>query len=335
MITFSAIQKVCNLPDSWNMLAANYFQRTEFLCHAERYNPCKQRYYLCMEGDNPLAAAVVYSLRLDILTFIHLKSPIKTHIIGIPCSVSSPGIFGTEEGIHKLKDYIFKTEKGFVLALNLESKPDDGCYASGKTLPTIVMENRNLGWDDYITSLRSDYRRRLNKLFLKDNQLTFNRISSGEFNPEMYLQYLEVYKRSEGKLEKLSHGFFKNLPSEFIVTTCSSGGKLLGWNIALSDHNIYYFFLGGIDYSLNKTYNTYLRLLAKLIEEGINAGARTIELGQTAEIPKMRMGGNLVPRYMEAHHSIGLFDKLLKINSKALEYKRKLEEAHPLKEGGL
>jgi hypothetical protein len=335
MITFNVIQKVSNLPDSWNMLAANYFQRTDFLMHAEQYNPCKQRYYLCLDGENIHAAAVVYSLRLDILTFIRLKSPVKMHIIGIPCSVSSAGIFGTKEGVQQLKEYIYQAEKGFVLALNLETQPTGDRYASGNTLPTIVLGNRFSDWNAYVEALRSDYRRRLIRLLSSDKQLIFNRLLPMDFNGEMYSQYLEVYKRSDGKLEKLPFDFFQKLPGEFILTTCSHGNRLLGWNMAVRDNDTYYFFLGGVDYTLNKSYNTYLRLCAKLVEDGIQAGAEYIDLGQTAEIPKMRMGGKLVPRFMEAHHSFGIFNKLLKRNSKALEYNRKLEESHPIKEGGI
>ena len=335
MIGFNVIQNVSDLPASWNMLAANYFQQTEFLAHAGKDNPCNQRYYLCTEGEKLLAAAVVYSLRLDILTFVRLKSPVKMHIIGIPCSVSCPGIFGTKEGIQQLKEYIFHTEKGFVLALNLDSQPDSSQYASGKTLPTIVLRNCFPDWTTYVDALRSDYRRRMVRLLSHDNQLIFKKLLPKDFNREMYAQYLEVHKRSKDKLEKLSFDFFQNLPGNFTLTSCSRGNTLLGWNMAVADTQTYYFFLGGVDYSSNKTWNTYLRLLARLVEDGIHSGAECIDLGQTAEIPKMRMGGVLVPRFMEAHHSIGIFNTLLKRNSKALEYRRKPEEAHPLKEGGI
>jgi hypothetical protein len=49
-----------------------------------------------------------------------------------------------------------------------------------------------------------------------------------------------------------------------------------------------------------------------------------IDLGQTAEIPKMRLGGKLESRYMEAHHSNKLFNQLLKLAEKTLAYNRKV-----------
>src|SRR5699024_9656484 len=108
------IQKVVDLPTEWDGLAENYFQQTAFLGHAEKYNPCRQRYYVGMLDDQLVAAAIVYTLRLDILTFIKVKSPIRMHIVGIPCSVSSAGIFGSAEAIYALKEHIYTIEKGFI-----------------------------------------------------------------------------------------------------------------------------------------------------------------------------------------------------------------------------
>ncbi|MDP3433341.1 MAG: hypothetical protein Q8T04_10300, partial [Bacteroidota bacterium] len=51
-----------DLPDEWNLLAENYFQRREFLIYAEKYNPCAQRYYCFYENDKLLSAAIMYSL---------------------------------------------------------------------------------------------------------------------------------------------------------------------------------------------------------------------------------------------------------------------------------
>lgn len=200
-------------------------------------------------------------------------------------------------------------------------------------MPTIVMSNIFNAWDDYLSSLRSDYRRRLKQISRPHNDLRLGKIDCSAFTEEMYQQYLEVYKRSSGKLEKLTFDFFRRLPSEFILTVCYRTNQVIGWNIALKYKNKYYFFLGGIDYKQNKTYNTYLRLLSIIVKDGIENKSNFIELGQTAEIPKMRMGGKPVPLYMEAHHSNFIFNNILRLFSNFLEYKRKLENTHPLKEG--
>jgi hypothetical protein len=332
MMTFQCIREAKQLPPEWDELAENYYQQTDFLLHAEKYNRCQQRYYLGMDGVKPVSAAIVYSLRLDILTYLKIKSPLKIHIVGIPCSVSSQGIFGKEYAIDALKNYIYKAEKGFVLILNLKDEPSIESGAKGKTFPSVVLSNHFADWQDYTSSLRTGYRRRLRLINQPEKDILFEKKTCSEFTKTMYLQYLEVYKRSSGKLEKLTFDFFRHLPSDFILTVCNKNNEVIGWNIALFDHNTYYFFLGGIDYKENRIYKTYLRLLSSIVRDGIEKRADFIELGQTAEIPKMRMGGKPNPLYMEAHHSNFFFNKLIKLSGKLLEYKRKLENTHSLKQ---
>ncbi len=332
MMEFKRIQESINLPAKWDALADNYFQQTKFLLHTEKYNPCQQRYYSCSENGKLISAAIVYSLRLDLLTFINVKSPIKMNIAGIPCSVSSPGIFGNKAAVEVLKKHICKVEKGFVLFLNLVDEAVKGTFASGRTLPTIVLKNHFQEWGDYLAALRSNYRRRLILINKNNKDLRFEKKLCSEFTNEMHRQYLEVYKRSSGKLEKLNCDFFQNLPPEFNLTVCFKNETIMGWNITLENQGIYYFFLGGINYKQNKIHNTYLSLLSAIIKEGIEKKSGFIELGQTAETPKMRLGGKPEIRYMEAHHNNKLLNKLIKSLSALLEYKRKLENTRAMKE---
>lgn len=332
MKEFKCIHQAAKLPPEWNELAENYFQQTEFLRHTEKYNFCHQRYYLCVEAGRLLSAATVYSLNLDILTYLKVKSPLRMHVVGIPCSVSCPGIFGESQALVALKNHIFSVEKGFVLVLNLKEKPLDRLHASGRTLPTLVLTNHFASWPDYIASFRSNYRRRINHINKPCEELRFEKKKCAEFTETMYQFYLEVYQRSSGKLEKLNFDFFRHLPEDFCMTVCLKNEDVIGWSISLSDQNTHYFFLGGIDYSLNKTYNTYFRLLSSTVRDGIENKSAYIDLGQTAEIAKMRMGGKPLPLYMEAHHSNFILNRLLRLAGRLLEYKRKLENAHPLKE---
>ncbi len=330
-MNFNCLHSVCDLPHEWNKLAEHYFQRSVFLRHLEEYNPCNQRYYVCSENHRTIAAAVVYSLPVNIFSFAGTKSVIQMQIIGIPCSVSCPGIFGSHIGIKALSDYIFSTEKGFVLMLNRKEKPEQKMYASGKTLPTVVLENRFSDWDEYLASLTSSYRRRLKKLTTDNATLKFSTLASTHFSEPMYQLYENVYEKSKAKLEKLNIDFFKNLPPEFQFLVCYHNKEVAGWNISLKDNNIFYFFLGGVDYRLNKTHNIYLRLLAELVKAGIESKCQLVELGQTAEIPKMRMGGKLQPLYMQASHSNPFLNVMLKMSKPLLEYNRKTEKNNPFK----
>jgi hypothetical protein len=101
-IRFSLVYSAFKLPPAWDDLAKIYFQKREFLIHTEKYNPCKQRYWLLEEEGKLKAGAVLYNLRLDLLTFIHLRSPLVMNIAGIPCSVSCSGFIGDHSYIQIL-----------------------------------------------------------------------------------------------------------------------------------------------------------------------------------------------------------------------------------------
>lgn len=85
-------QSAAELPAAWDHLATSIFQQRWFLRHAEKYNPCKQRYYLLSDGKVYQAAACVYSLGINLFTFRNFPSRITMQVIGIPVSVSAPGI---------------------------------------------------------------------------------------------------------------------------------------------------------------------------------------------------------------------------------------------------
>ncbi len=322
---FTYIKSAAQLPQEWDQTGDSYFQQRSFLWHAEQYNPCKQRYYACFENGHLAAGAVVYALGLSLLTFLKVKSTVNMQITGIPCSVSSPGIFGKPEAVAWLKKHISANEKGMVLFLNLPEKTKDFKGASGKTLPSIVFQNRFGSWDNYLSQLRYPYRRRLIQILENGKGLTLEQTDCSVFDEEMYGQYLQVFQKSNEKLELLSWDFFRELPAEFILTACRQEGQLIGWNIAVKWKKTFYFFLGGLDYKMNGRFNTYFYLLANLLKEGIESGAEAIDLGQTAEIPKMRLGGVPVERYMEATHHWMVVGKILKWAGPLLEYKAKTE----------
>jgi len=331
MIEFKYIKKAKDLPKDWDKISDSYFQTIEFLSHAERYNYCNQRYYMIYDENELVSSAIMYSLHLDLFTFVRIKSPIKTNIIGIPASVSSKGIFGKKEYIEELKNHIYKKNKGLILFLNLENQNKNSGKASGKTLPTIIFKNKFANTEEYKSKLRYPYRRRINKLNSNTNY-NIKTSNCAVFDKEMYKQYLEVYNKSNDKLERLNLDFFKNLPDIFSLTTIKKKDNLLGWHITLTNNETTYFFLGGIDYKLNKDNSTYLRLLFNIVEKSIKNKAKIIDLGQTAEIPKIRMGGKPKTLYMEVFHSNYIFNYLLKKIIALIEYKVKLEYNKVFKE---
>ncbi len=326
--TVTRTEKAGLLPPAWDSLAPHYFQQTSFLAHAERYNPCRQRYYQAWEGGLLKAGAVVYTLKIDLLTYPRIKSPVTMQVTGIPCSVSCPGIFGDHRGVAELKKHLFSREKGFKLALNLEG-PDPGTRnAFGHTLPAILLENRFSTWEAYRDALRADYRRRLCRLRGIRERTTLQKTPCAAFTGTLHQQYLQVLRHSHARLETLPPVFFRELPAPFELTVCSREGVPLGWTITLRHGGYFSFFMGGTERRDPDSHEVYLLLLEEVVRDGIRAGAQTIDLGQTAEIPKMRMGGLPSPRYMEACVGWPPLNRLLKSFSGSLEYRAKIPVVH-------
>jgi hypothetical protein len=148
----------------------------------------------------------------------------------------------------------------------------------------------------------------------------------------MYHLYLQVFDRSKAKLECLTFDFFYNLPSDFNLISAWISNRLVGWAITLLDKHTCYFFLGGLDYESNGTFEIYFRLLMEVVRSGIESGAKSIDLGQTAEIPKMRLGGTIVPLFLAVSHSNPIYRSLLRSTIGFLEYKRKIPDHHVFKE---
>jgi len=330
-IEITDISRALDLPEKWDYAAVDYFQTREFLDHTEKYNPCNQRYYILYNNEVFETGVVVYTLKLDLFTYIGIPSPFRMNIAGIPCSVSASGIIGNSNYLHQITGYIKIREKGLLLFLNMADETREEKMIAGKTLPTIILQNHFRSLEDYLLNMRADYRRRVRQLSLPFTEIQKKHFPCSRFDNLMYDQYLAVLKRSKGKLEKLSLEFFRKLPSHFNLTAFYSAEKLIGWYISCAFNERFYFFLGGVDYRVNRKYNTYFNILLNVVQEGIEKRASIIDLGQTAEIPKLRLGGKLVEKKLEGYHSNRIMRKLMKAGRHLLEYSAVLQEPHVFK----
>jgi hypothetical protein len=318
-----------DLPDQWDQLAGCYFQQREFLAHCEIWNPCRQRYYMAWENGKAVAGAVLYSLRLSLLTYAKLNLPVTMQIVGVPCSVSCSGLIGSPDRAQALHAHLQQREKGLLLALNLESagQVPQGVAATS-TLPTLTLEHSFKSWPEYLAAMRSDYRRRIRNILVRSDELQIRQQPCDVFTTAHHDLYLQVLGRSDAKLEQLERTFFSHLPDAFEMLTAERDGRLAGWAIVLNAAEGYYFFLGGVDHAEDMAHDVYLRLLVEVARHGIESGARRIDLGQTAEIPKLRLGGQCHPLYLGATHSNSLCRSVLKHVTGLLGYRRQVPLHH-------
>ncbi len=321
-------QHAAALSEQWDTLAVSYFQTREFLSYLEKYNPCRQRYYQLFRGDRLVAGACVYSLSLSLLTFSSIPSPLGMQIVGVPCSQSSPGVVGAPAAAALLLEDLVRQERGLLIGLNLDRPLPVSDVQWGRTLPAVVLDRTLSGFDDYARQLRSSYRRRLQRLDHAWEGVVSERGPCSRFDRQMYGQYLDVFAASDAKLEKLPYEVFPNLPAGFSLTTHRLDGKLLGWHIGLARGDEYVFFLVGLDQATKIQYHTHANVLSCVIREGLDGGARRIDLGQTAEVAKTRAGGRLVEKHLFAYHRLALFRFALDKARSVLEYGHRVPDAH-------
>ena len=325
------ISAASELPKEWDLLANCHFQKREFFQYTEKYNPCKQRYYLLFNNNQLVAGASVYTLAIDLLMFINMRSPIKMQIIGIPATVAPSGIIGDAVVVKKLLQEIFKTEKGLIVGMNISPELNCKPAISMRTMPTIVMNHSFSNWEDWNGSLRSAYRRRMKMIFSGFHGIKTQTSDCFIFDENLYDLYLQVFKRSKSKVEKLSLEFFKNLPKNYRLTIYSLNNQVIAWHITLKDEDVLYFFFGGTDYASNRKYNSYFNNIAGILKEAITQRYKTIDFGQTAEIPKTRLGGKVLELNLFVYHRNFFINKLLFISRKLLQYNRKIPETHVFK----
>jgi hypothetical protein len=322
------IDRAAALPAAWDELANSYFQRRAFLMHCECHNPCRQRYYLFPSRDHPEAGAIVYSLRLDLLTFARIRSPLTMHIVGVPCSVSSSGLVGSSDRLTALLASLCQLELGLLICLNLDHLPGVHGMVPARTLPTVEIGIGFSDWNAYIDALRSPYRRRLSLALRESERLTVQESSCCDFTPAHHSLYDQVYSHSGGRLEHLSCEFFQTLPAKFVLTSFSEDGRVLGWTITLRDADRWAFFLGGRDYAATAGRPLYFAMLAAILRAAIDGGARALDLGQTAEVPKLRLGGILREKRMLGYSVHPLLRTLLRLGRGFLSYRRQIPAAH-------
>ncbi|MFH1808813.1 MAG: GNAT family N-acetyltransferase [Pseudomonadota bacterium] len=328
-ILVARIARASLLVPEWDALCTSPFQRRDFLTHLEDTNACRQRYYELRDDSGALrAGAIVYTLPLDLLTYSHMPSRMTLNFLGVPCSQSAPGVVGAPESTRRLIERLPLEEPRFVVGLNLDHRLGLKGFVEGRNLPTVIIDRGFDSFDDYLGALRSDYRRRLSKIVKAFADVEVQRSSCSDFDDTMYTQYLDVYGRSDAKLEKLDKIFFDRLDARFVLTAYRRAGALLGWHITLVDGETCYFLLEGHDPEVE---HGYFNLLVGVLREAIARGARRIDLGQTAEIPKMRLGGTLVEKHMFATHPSRVVQMMIARGSRFLEYRRQVPAVHVFK----
>lgn len=329
---FSVFSTAQDLPASWDKACDD----NPFLCRSvliilEQVNPTGQRYYL-LEKREEASLFMTYQHRLDIFTYGPGSLRLPVTILGVPCSVSWPGLQIQEQDREAFQQALQEIP-GAVLILNDKAPPlpSSSSYAQGLTLPNCELDIQGLNFSAYLDKMRSHYRYKLRSSMKRFQGVTTKILQDNrEFNSQLYQLYEQVYERSEFKLEKLPLSFFQDFPAT--ISVFSTEDQVLGFTQTMFSNQggkkEQIFLFGGLDYALNKEFHTYINLLLHVVRTGMGQGADRINMGQTAEDVKTRLGCTLHRRYLYARHANPVIHFLVRRGIGLLSYTAPLAERH-------
>lgn len=280
----------------------------DLLLLLEEVNPCSQRYYI---KNNTLL--VTYMHRLNLLNFtkkFRLNLPVR--IAAMPVSVEIPGVFGSMDDALGIINEL----KGLTLILNSDTAlPGGGC-----TLSSFVFQNEFTDFEDYMSSLRSSYRRRIRTALEKGSDLHISRIEVSDFSEAHYDLYRSVYGRSGNKLELLPIEFFRKCGAE-IYEFRDPRNDLLAFVQLLESKNELMFLFCGFREEDVKSCDIYMNMLLFILKEGIRRGSSAINFGQTSEETKSKLGCEEIKKYLHIHHSNPIINWILQKLTPNFSYK--------------
>lgn len=281
----------------------------ELLALLEVTNPCRQVYYA-----NHDAMAVTYELKLDLLSFRAHSLHFTSRILGLPVSLSRDGILAADEAAgQNLARWILAESPGLCVALNLTSPLDGPC----QTLSNFVLTCPWATFDEYLAALRSPYRRSARAVLRAGAGLVFRVIAPEAFSPAHHELYLSVLARSRYPLETLTLEFFRQCGCELIEVTDAAGNLKAMLVLRGQGDTLHFMFCG---FCPDDELRLYHNLLLYIIRRGIAGGYHRIDLGQTSEEAKLRLGCVEERRYLAIHHANPLLQALIQPLARRLSY---------------
>jgi predicted N-acyltransferase len=314
-------------------------------------NEGKCYYVAAYDGDEIIAHASVYfiSTELDVFAqgairkIVHLiRRKWKNFLIlrslecGPPVALGNTLSFkdGTDRGeaLRSLCDGIegLAKELGIKFILFRDFYEDDAgiCgllkgrgYENIHNLPKAEIKIRWKSFDDYLNSMRSNYRCKIVKSMEKCAKANISIRTLKNFSGnsrELKLLYDNVSRQAkEIQREHLTEIFFqdlnKYLGEKAVVLAALKDDKLIGFMLVLFNGKELIPALLGLDYDCNREYCIYFNLFYKTIELAFETGMDKIDMGITTLDPKKDMGSDIVVLNMYMKHSNPLLNKIISV----------------------
>lgn len=308
-----------DLPAEWDLIVGdNIYLTREFISFMEGTDDHIKKYYgvFCGEKLDTVFETVEFD-DFNLSMFSGRDKFVKITLVYVPLSVTQAGI-AYNECLAEAAEFVRKIP-GYKMFLNMPDVTLKG-YAKGYTCPKCILDIKWETFDEYLDSLRSNYRYRYKKALKKSSHLTIRYLSDGsEFTSEMYSMYEQVYGKSRVRVEKLTERFFRG--KCFKIFVMEEEGKPKGFVQLLENGSELVFEFVGVDYSANSECDTYIAMLLEIVRYGIENGFETIDFGQTADDAKLKLGSRHVYLYAFLNHSNPIINALCHIFAQKIQCK--------------
>jgi hypothetical protein len=184
-------------------------------------------------------------------------------------------------------------------SLPITDQLKDYKYIPMKVEPNMIIQLQPewKSFDDYKSALKSKYRVKANKADSKSAKLTVKRFTAQEveqYKSELQALYENTIANASFNAQILNLNTYTQLKEtfgdQFIVKGYFLDDKLVGFLSAMRNQENFDAHFIGLDYSLNKQYAIYPRILNDYVRIGIQQQAKRINLGRTASEIKSTLG---------------------------------------------
>lgn len=318
---YKKIKYAKDLPPEWDELCKdNIYMSRNFMEFMEKVNYCNQSYHLFYKDEKLYTGFMMFERKFNLFIFTDkykINCPMK--FIYLPLSVSHPSIVFDKDT--KELESVLKKMKGIKIIININEENLDG-FTKGHYLPICVIENKWNTFDEYLKSMRSNYRRRINQALKKGKLIEYEFLKDNkDFTDEMYELYEQVFNHSQYSLEKLTVDFFRNDISKTLLLKINKKTEAFIQIIEDRKNDMLIFEFCGYNYEIAHDYDIYHNMLIKITQYAIENNFKRIQLGQTAYDAKLKFGATMYYNYFLLSHSNKFLNWLIKKKIHWLEYK--------------
>jgi predicted N-acyltransferase len=170
------------------------------------------------------------------------------------------------------------------------------------------LEARFADFPGYCAALTSHYRNDVRRSERKFRASGFRVVHMHDaeqirrvYTPDVHRLYEAVVARSTVKLEVLPVEFFRELVRQFpdlvSLTAVYNRDRIVAFNWGMMDGRVHHYLFCGMDYAVARDADLYFNLMYQQLDDALRRGPERIEVGQTADAFKARLGCRPTPRY--------------------------------------